>query len=129
MSSEWIETITRIAQVAGGRLVIRSALNPLLWLCAIVCPTCWAAAYLLRTDVLALRFLVGLSSLPILTTCSVSIYFSVRKPDGLQPEEFLIRQQTLQLLQRKGRRVPVDPKLLAKVLKPFQDHPSDRHEG
>ena len=119
MPVEWVEKLVRAAHVAGARLVVRSALNPLLWLCGVLCPLCWAAAYALRADVPTMRFLVGLAAVPVLTTCGIAVYLAVRKPDRLQSEEFQIRQQTLRLLRQKGRRLKADPALLAEVMKPI----------
>ncbi len=83
MSNEWFDRLSQLAQSAGATLVIRSAVNPLLWLCGVICPPYWAAAYLLRANPFIARFLVVLSAVPVLTTCGVVVYFAVRKPERL----------------------------------------------
>ncbi len=124
MSMDWFEKFAHLAQSAGARLVVRSALNPLLWLCGVVCPLFWAAAFLLRGDPFIARFLTIVSAAPVLKTCGVATYFAVRKPERLQSEDYQIRQQTLQMLREKGRRAVPDASLLARIMKPSERPPN-----
>ena len=126
MPDDWFEKLARLTQSAGARLVVRSALNPLLWLCAAFCPMCWAAAYLFRTDEFVVRFAMVLSAVPVVTTCALAVYFAVRRPERLQSEQFQLRQQTLQLLQEKGSRVPLTEPLLTKVMNPTDPSRADQ---
>ena len=126
MPTDWFEKLAHLAQSAGTRLVVRSALNPLLWLCAIFCPPCWATAVLLRTDVFALRFLLVLGAVPVVTTCGAAVYFAVRQPERLQSEDYQIRRQTLQMPREKGRRAMPDAELLARIMKPSERPPNPR---
>jgi len=43
-----LEKIAHLAQRAAGSLRVRSALNPMLWLCAIAVPMCFVTAYYFR---------------------------------------------------------------------------------
>ena len=118
MPTDWFDKLARVTQSAGTRLTVRSALNPLLWLCAIFCPPCWAAAYLLRADPFVLRFLAGVSVIPVLTACGVGIYFAISKPERLQSEQFQLRQRMLEYLHEKGGRLTIDRELLSDVMNP-----------
>lgn len=93
MSTNWSEQSTRLSHAAGSRLVIRSALNPLLWLCATFCPSCCVAAYLFRTDPFAFRYALVLSAAPVLTTCGIAVHFAVSKPERLQSASCQTRPQ------------------------------------
>lgn len=103
------ERFAEIAQTAATRLRVRSALNPMLWLCAIATPLCFAAAYLFR-DVAPLRdSLVIAGFVPIGVTCLGFIGFALFRPEKLQSEDYQLRHESLQIIQQKaGRlRIPV----------------------
>jgi len=84
---------------AGGRLTVKSALNPALWLCAIVSvpsllictlspnPPWWAS-------------ILGISPVALVSFGFIMLLFVDR--DKLQSEEFQIKKRTLELFEQKG---------------------------
>lgn len=89
---------------AGGRLLVRSALNPILWLCAIIYPTT-IVAFIIRPDLPAAFLWFGVA--PIAFAVIGFVYFMIRDPDKLQSEEFQIRKKTIEFSQQKGDSHPV----------------------
>lgn len=89
----------RWAQSAASRLIVRSALNPLLWLCGVVGIPCFVLAGMFRED----RFLMGAFVLagfvPLVVTSFIALRFAMRSPEKLQSEDYQLRQQSLQILQ------------------------------
>ena len=98
------EQITRRAAEAGGRLRVRSALNPVLWLCAIVVvPALGLAVFVVDPP----WWLVGLLALavvvPIMLVMFGFVYLMLFDRDKLQSEEYQIRKLSLEYMQEKGR--------------------------
>jgi len=94
------------AQTAAGRLVVRSALNPLLWFCGVISLPFLYAAIQVRDDRQLMWVLLAVSIGPILLTCIAGGYFALVKPDKLQSEDYQLRQQSIQMLQgREGTQV------------------------
>lgn len=85
----------------AGVIHVRNALNPFLW------SFVWTLVllvfmYLMRDDPLVKYICLGLAALPLLVTLAVGVLFAVKHPDRLQSEEFVIRQQELTMIERKG---------------------------
>jgi hypothetical protein len=113
-----VDKISEFAYSAATRLTVRSALNPLLWMCATVGVTCFATAYVFRNDLFVKVLLVIVGVLPILITCVVAVFFAFCKPDKLQSEEYQLRQQTLSMIEEKGGRIKVDVVSLEQITNP-----------
>jgi hypothetical protein len=96
-----LEEILNSAISRSGVIRVRSALNPFLW--ALVWSVLFAfLAYLFRDDT-ATRFLcIGLSALPMFVALAVGVGFAISDPDRLQSEQFVLRQQALKTLYRRG---------------------------
>lgn len=63
-----MDVVSRISEFAGSatkRLRVRSALNPMLWLCAIAMPVCFLGAYAFRDAPTLCAVLVALGGLPL----------------------------------------------------------------
>jgi hypothetical protein len=96
-------------QAALGRLSVKSALNPFLWLCITMTPTCFVAAYFFRDyDHVIVEWLLGLGALPLVVTLLIGSGFAIFNASRLQSENFQIRQQSLQLLQGRERLEVID---------------------
>ena len=99
------ETIAKRIAEAGGRLRVRSALNPALWLCAIVtCPLVWVAATLPGE---APNWLVALACTPVILAAIGFLFLLLFDRDKLQSEDFQIRMRSLDLIEQKGGRIAV----------------------
>jgi hypothetical protein len=95
----------RIARLKGSgvkALIVRSALNPILWLCAIVSPPFLVAAYWFRESPVICLFLIITAAVPVFCACIGFAGFGIFQPDRLQSEEFQVMQQYFALLQQKG---------------------------
>lgn len=91
--------VTRIAE-AGGRLRVKSALNPVLWLCLIVTfPSITCFPFLSQPPV----WLIVLAFLPLITAIFGFIYLLLKDPDKLQSEDYQLRKRELEIIEEKGR--------------------------
>ena len=106
---------TRLSQ-AGERLRVRSALNPALWLSAIVTvPVVFAA---IRYVGGAPPWLIVLAYLPVSTAVLGFIFLLFFDRDKLQSEDYQLRKQSLDLIQQKGDAFPVSPTSLDAIANP-----------
>ena len=81
--------------------VVRTAINPLLWLVGLTTPLAFIlAAYV--SDRFTRLVLIFFAAVPVIATLIVYVIFMFRDPDRLQSEEYRIRQRALQILYRKG---------------------------
>lgn len=85
----------------AGVVRVRNALNPLLWMMALVVPTGWIAAYFFRDDLLMKFFFALLGAAPILATLTAYFIYMFRDPNRLQSEEHQLRTQALEFLGKK----------------------------
>jgi len=108
MPLDILDKVAHLTQAAAGRLTVRSALNPFLWLCAIISPTCFLFAFLFRTNAAISAILVGAGIFPIVVTCLVGAFFAVFKPERLQSEDYQLRSESLRILREKGGRLTLD---------------------
>ncbi len=85
---------------AGGRLKVRSALNPILWLCGIITiPGLIAAGIMRQTP----NWLLALSFAPVITAILGFLFLLLFDRDKLQSEEYQIRKLQLEMIEEKGR--------------------------
>jgi hypothetical protein len=82
--------------------VVRTAINPLLWLVGLTTPLAFILAALIGDQLIRL-LLICFAAVPVIATLIVYVLFMFRDPDRLQSEEYRIRQRALQILYRKGR--------------------------
>jgi hypothetical protein len=121
-----ISTLKR-AQDAAHKLVVKSALNPLLWLNAISVPTLIVSALLFDRSEGLRHFCSSLVyvavAIPIGTLC-VAIGFAIFKPDKLQSEEYQLKQQALVILEQMGvAPLLVDPQNIVAIANPAAQQP------
>ena len=102
MTDELREQITRRMGDVGGRLRVRNALNPMLWLCAVVTvPAIGFASYTKEPTWLVIC-LVVVAAIPLLFAGFGFAVLLLRDPDKLQSEEYQIRKRTLEMIGEKG---------------------------
>ena len=103
MTEDLREQITRRMGDVGGRLRVKSALNPVLWLCAVVTvPAIGFASYANEGSWLVVC-LVVIAFLPLVYAGIGFVVFLLRDPDKLQSEDYQIRMRTLELIAEKDR--------------------------
>ena len=101
---------------AISKVAAKSAVNPILWLSALISlPLCALAAF---TDPPLKWIFVGIGSIPILLTCVGFIYFMLKKPDYLRSEKFHIQKYSLEYLGEKGKEIPITADHLIAMSKP-----------
>ncbi len=105
LDQDTIERVTRGAQDSAVRLQVRSALNPLLWLCAICTPPTFTLASF-SSGFMQITLLV-IGSIPILCACGAYIYWMLTSPDRLHSEDYQLRRQALQMIYEKGTKAAV----------------------
>jgi hypothetical protein len=81
--------------------VVRTAINPLLWLVGLTTPIAFILAAIIE-DLLTRLILIGFATVPVLATLAAYAIFMFRDPDRLQSEEYRIRQRALEILYKKG---------------------------
>ena len=106
---ELIEKVAQLSQGAAQKLQVKSALNPILWLCGITTPLFLVACYCFKQDVFLKEVMAIASLVPMTVACISYGFLVVFKPDKLQSEEYQIRQQSLQIIQEKASKVHIDP--------------------
>jgi hypothetical protein len=81
--------------------VVRTAINPLLWLVGLTTPLAFILTAVIA-DKLIRIMLISFAAVPVIATLATYVIFMFRDPDRLQSEEYRIRQRALQILYRKG---------------------------
>jgi hypothetical protein len=105
MADEYLSKLVQIGQTAIARLHVRSALNPILWLCLIAGLVFLSGAYLFRDDPFLKYLLVTIAVIPTLVACYGFVFFSLTKPEKLQSEDYQIRHEAIQVIQSKSGRI------------------------
>jgi len=89
---------------SGGKLSVKSALNPILWLCAIISiPALIAVPFLNNTP----SWLIILIISPVLTAILGFLFLLLFDRDKLQSEEYQLKKKSLELIQIKGQDKPM----------------------
>lgn len=84
---------------AGGRLRVRSALNPVLWLCAIITAPS-IIVFSLKPNTTA--WLLVFAFIPEATAILGFFFLLIVDRDKLQSEEYQIRKLQLEMIEEKG---------------------------
>lgn len=89
---------------AGGRLRVKSALNPALWFCGIVASPLLVFAASMQNPP---NWLIATAILPVVVTAFGFVYLLFVDRDKLQSEDYQIRKKSLELIQEKGQRFAI----------------------
>jgi hypothetical protein len=109
------KAIQRLSAI-GGKLRVRSALNPMLWLCFVISMP--GTLLLAVVDSFPIWAVIAIL-LPIVVACTGYIILLLKDPDKLQSEEYQINKQLLELALEKGASAP--ELLIAEKLLPNPD--------
>lgn len=109
------EVIVSRMTEAGGRLRVRSALNPALWLCAIIAGPSMLVLGLSTNPPTWLGWLVGA---PVTVACIGYLYLLCFDRDKLQSEDYQIRKKTLELIEQKGMSGPMTVAAIEAIVTP-----------
>lgn len=99
------DTLIQKVTEAGGKLRVRSALNPVLWMCAIVTVPCVIIAALYKPP--PPSWLIGIACAPVVAAFIGFIFLLLFDRDKLQSEDYQIRKRSLELIQEKGDAIPI----------------------
>jgi hypothetical protein len=113
-----VERIIGSARSAASRLVVYSALNPMLWMCGIVSLPCFCLAYFFREVEPLCNMLTYVGAAPVVATIVGFFYFMIFAPEKLQSEEFQLRQQSLEIIKQKGSSVQITRSSLEAISNP-----------
>lgn len=95
--------LQRISE-AGGRLRVKSALNPALWLCAIVTIPLVCIVVKMETSP---TWLIVITVAPVGCAIFGFLFLLFFDRDKLQSEDYQIRKRSLELIQEKGDKFPI----------------------
>lgn len=102
---------------AADRLYVRSALNPALWMCAIVTIACGVLA--VRGPAALQTWFMVLASMPVAVACFGYLYFMFFDPKRLHSEDYQLRSRALDIIQEKdGGPITLLPVELEKITNP-----------
>lgn len=108
----------QLAQSAAQKLRVRSALNPILWLCGIATPICFVGAYIFRDYSHIFQLLIYSGPAPIVVACVGFVYFAIFRPEKLQSEDYQLRHESLQIIQQKTGQTTLYPSSLEAIANP-----------
>lgn len=117
-----------LAQIAAQKLHVKSALNPILWLCGIATPICFIFAYLFYDTKDIKYLLIGAGILPIVIACLAYVGFAIFNSDKLQSEDFQLRSKSLQLIERKSGKITLPPTHLELITNPLSNRSNPQKE-
>ena len=110
---------------SGGKLSVKSALNPILWFCAIVsipslCGIITLHCFNNLNNLLINTLLVILICLPVITVIVGFMFLLFVDRDKLQSEEYQLKKMSLDLIQIKGQDKPIllDSKEIKAIINP-----------
>ena len=112
-----LEQIAAKVVESGGKLKVRSALNPILWLCGLISvPAVLVAPYVNPTP----TWLIVLIFAPVTTAIVGFLFLLFVDRDKLQSENYQIQKQSLELIEQKGDAAPliIDSNNLKAIPKP-----------
>lgn len=112
------QIVQRVA-AAGQRLRVRSALNPILWLCSTVSvPVFFLAAYSDAAPRWMQVVFIAIGTLPIVAAVLGFGYFVLTNPRRLQSEDYQISERLLDfMMQEKGNQLE-DAQLTERIQNP-----------
>lgn len=93
------EQLLTKAVESGGRLTVKSALNPILWLCGIITiPTLVAGTFHPQLA----GWIVAVGCSPVVVALFGFLFLLFVDRDKLQSEDYQIKKRTIELAQQKG---------------------------
>src|SRR5690606_5813974 len=88
---------------SGGRLKVQSALNPVLWLCGIICVPALCIAGLSPSPPWWIPWLI---LAPVALAAIGFLFLLLFDRDKLQSEDYQIKKMSLELYEQKGMTAP-----------------------
>lgn len=120
------EKITHKFFETGGKLRVKSALNPVLWLCVFVTIPCLLIGSQLT---IIPDWLIVLAFIPVGLAALGFLFLLIFDRDKLQSEEYQIKKQSLELIREKGLEFPIDPTSINSIANPEQPRMLESGQG
>jgi hypothetical protein len=120
------DQIRQFGSEAVARLRVKSALNPILWLCGIISLPGLVLLGSSNVQPPAFYVIACIVCLPVILACGGYLFFLMKDPDKLQSEDYQLRKRSLELIQEKGQRFPVEPASIQLITNP--DFPKELKE-
>jgi hypothetical protein len=118
-SSEVFEKIARFSREAAVSLNVRSAVNPCLWLCAVISvPALVGACF---TSGVIQDALLVFAAIPLVIFAVGYIYFMITDPDKLQSERYQLQKRALEMIHEKGGSIPISPASIQAITNPGEE--------
>ena len=93
------ETLAAKVIESGGKLSVKSALNPILWLCAIITiPSLFAVPFVEKIPAWLILLIIS----PVLAAILGFFFLMIFDRDKLQSEEYQLKKRSLEIIQEKG---------------------------
>ena len=109
------DTFITKAIEAGGRLRVRSALNPILWLCAIISlPILLTFSFISNSH----QWLMFIACGPVIAAILGFFFLLLFDRDKLQSEEYQLKKRSLELIGQKGESALIVAETLRMIEKP-----------
>lgn len=109
------ESLVARAAHAVERLSVKSALNPMLWLCGLVTIPAVVATLVVSPVPL---WLIFLACAPVGTATAGYVFLLLFDRDKLQSESYQLRKQALELIEEKGDVAPIDASTIEVISNP-----------
>ncbi|MEW8050751.1 MAG: hypothetical protein AB2809_10270 [Candidatus Thiodiazotropha sp.] len=115
MTNDFKQQVAAKAIESGGRLTVRSALNPILWMCGIVSVPAMIVAGLKDAPQ---WWLIAISAAPVTAALFGFFFLLIFDRDKLQSEDYQIKKRSLELMQQKGDISPIELKATPAIPNP-----------
>lgn len=123
MTEKLIKTILQFGTSVVGKVIVKSALNPILWLSAISTPIFIIAGFLCGKDESFRGLFFYASLVPFSVALIAYVGFALLNADRLHSEEFQLKRETLKTIQQNTKNKLMDPQLMEGVSNPLATLP------
>lgn len=99
---------------AAERITVKSALNPMLWLCGITSPV--LILVIIQENPATWKIIVAVT--PIAVTALGFLYLLLFDRDKLQSEDYQLNRQYMEMIENKGQLAPMPAMFASSIPKP-----------
>ena len=126
-----IELFAQSSKAVLSRHRVKNAITPIVYICGLTVPACFATAYMLSADPLVKYPLIVVGLLAPIVALGSYLYLLFSMPDKLQSEDFQIRQEVLHMVSKQGGKIKVLPMSLPAIANPSPEQleHNDNEEG
>jgi hypothetical protein len=111
---------------SGGKLKVKSALNPALWLCAII--TAPIVISILLFKLTPPIWLITIIFIPVICAAIGFLFLLFFDRDKLQSEDYQIRKRSLELIEQKGHKFLITENSINAITNPQLPQLPDKYK-